>query len=156
VTVFSGFSKLCYAGLTPKGDVVKEPQGVQKIPVKDIAVEEGSQEMANSPSMQPYMDYVEGVFAGRDPTLALEAVSKLPLKQRYIWRIASALKWAFCDFDNMSVEADRATLEEADLKKVLEMIQFRPIEFCLFLKAMIGENGMERVMQGAVNYAKQR
>ena len=133
---------------------MKEPEDNQRIPIKDLTLEEGSEDIANSPSMRPYMNFAEVVNAGRDPNVALEAISKLPLEQRYIWRIASALKWAFCDFDSMSVEADRVTLEEADLKKVLELLRIRPLQFCLFIKAMMGEDGMERVMQEAVARAK--
>jgi hypothetical protein len=37
----------------------------------------------------------------------LEVVRQLPLEKRYVWRVASALKWGFADFDNVNVNADR-------------------------------------------------
>ncbi len=41
----------------------------------------------------------------------------LPLEKRYAWRVASALKWAFADFENLNVVADRRTLSQEDLNK---------------------------------------
>ena len=61
---------------------------------------------------------------------------------------------AFCDFDDISVEADRATLEEADLKKVLELLRLSPVQFCLFLKALLGQEEIERIMLEAMAMAK--
>ena len=61
---------------------------------------------------------------------------------------------AFCDFDDISVEADRATLVEADLKKVLELLRLSPVQFCLFLKALLGQEEIERIMLEAMAMAK--
>jgi thioesterase domain-containing protein len=131
---------------------VSEPEN---IPIKDLNIEEGSQEMLKSPSMEPYMQLALKVVKEEDPDAALEEIAKLRLENRYVWRIASALKWAFCDFDDLNVEADRATLEEADLEKVTELIRLRPAQFCLFLKALLGEQEMEQVMLEALAMAKQ-
>ena len=43
-------------------------------------------------------------------SLTLKEVAALPLEKRYVWRVASTLKWAFADFDSMNMEADRQTL----------------------------------------------
>jgi hypothetical protein len=59
--------------------------------------------------MQPYLQLTKLVVQQQDPEKALEVISKLPLENRYIWRVTSALKWAFCDFDDINVEAGRAT-----------------------------------------------
>ena len=127
----------------------------ENIPIKDLKIEEGSEEILKSPSMQPYMQLAMMVVKQQDPKEALEEISKLPLEKRYIWRIASALKWAFCDFDDINVEADRATLEKADLEKVGELLRLRPVQFCLFLKSLFGEQEMERVILEALSMAKQ-
>ncbi len=127
----------------------------ENIPIKDLKIEEGSQEILKSPSMQPYMQLALMVVKQQDPKEALEEISKLPLEKRYIWRIASALKWAFCDFDDINVEADRATLEKADLEKVGELLRLRPVQFCLFLKSLFGEQEMERVILEALSMAKE-
>jgi hypothetical protein len=60
----------------------------------------------------------------------------------------------FCDFDDINVEADRTTLEGSDLKKVLTLLQLRPVQFCLFLKVLLGQEEMERVMLEALSMAK--
>jgi hypothetical protein len=134
---------------------VKEPKKIESIPIKDLVIEEGSKELLTSPNMQPYLQLAKMVVQQQDPKEALEIISKLPLENRYIWRIASALKWAFCDFDDINVEADRATLEEADLKTVLELLRLRPVQFCMFLKALVGQEEMERVMLEALAMAKE-
>jgi hypothetical protein len=131
---------------------VSEPKN---IPIKDLKIEEGSQEILKSPNMQPYMQLALMVVKQQDPKEALGEISKLPLEKRYIWRIASALKWAFCDFDDINVEADRATLEKADLEKIGELLRLRPVQFCLFLKSLLGEEEMERVVLEALSMAKQ-
>ena len=127
----------------------------KNIPLKDLKIEEGSAEILKSPNMQPYMQLALMVVKQQDPKEALEEISKLPLEKRYIWRIASALKWAFCDFDDINVEADRATLEKADLEKVGELLRLRPVQFCLFLKSLFGEQEMERVILEALSMAKE-
>jgi len=127
----------------------------ENIPIKDLKIEEGSEEILKSPSMQPYMQLAMMVVKQQDPKEALEVISKLPLENRYIWRIASALKWAFCDFDDINVEADRATLEKVDLDKLMELLRLRPVQFCLFLKSLLGEQEMERVILEALSMAKQ-
>jgi len=65
------------------------------------------------------------------------------------------LKWALFDFDSVSVKADRATLGEEEMSKVLALLQLRPAQSCLFLKAMLGLEEMERVMRGAIEMTKQ-
>ena len=65
---------------------------------------------------------------GADPEPELAALRQLPLKKRYIWRVTSALKWAFADFDNLNVHADKDTLTQEDLAKVLELLKHRPTQ----------------------------
>jgi thioredoxin-related protein len=77
----------------------------------------------------------------------------LPLEKRYVWRVASALKWAFADFDNLNVVADKATLSPEDRAKVLGLLRVQPIQFCLFLKALFGPEEMKRVMIQAISTA---
>lgn len=127
----------------------------KNIPIKDLNIEEGSEEILKSSNMQPYMQLAKMVVKQQDAKEALEVISKLPLENRYVWRIASALKWAFCDFDDINVEADRAALEKVDLDKLMELLRLRPVQFCLFLKSLLGEEEMERVILQALAMAKQ-
>jgi hypothetical protein len=64
--------------------------------------------------------------------------------------VASALKWAFADFDNVNVTADRDTLSDADLTRVLKLLEHRPIQFRLFLAALVGPVEMRRMMVPAI------
>jgi len=88
--------------------------------------------------MKPYLDFAKAVMQGHDPTPELERIRKLPLEKRYAWRVASALKWAFADCDDFSVEADRQPLTPEGFARVMELLKFRPIQFCIFLKALVG------------------
>ena len=128
---------------------------IRQIPIKDLKSEEGAHELATSPEMAPYIRFAKAVMQDHDPAAEQDAIQNLPLEKRYVWRIASALKWGFADFDDLSVEVDRQTLTAEDFEKVLELLRFRPIQFCLFLKALVGAEEMERVMVGAIETSKQ-
>jgi hypothetical protein len=92
---------------------------------------------------------------GADGQTQLDALSKLPLEKRYVWRVASALKWGFADFDSVPVAADRDTLNPEDLAKVVDLLKFRPIQFCMFLKELVGAQEMKRMMVKAIMFAQQ-
>jgi hypothetical protein len=94
-------------------------------------------------------------MSGQDAEPYLAALAALPLEARYVWRVISALKWAFCDLDTENAIADVRTLSEEDLKKVAEPLSLRAIQFCLFVNALIGEEATERIMKHAVRCAKE-
>ena len=50
---------------------------------------------------------------------------------------------------------DRDTLPPDDLRKIGELLRHRPIQFAMFLKALFGAEAMEKIMNGAINSAKQ-
>jgi 2-polyprenyl-3-methyl-5-hydroxy-6-metoxy-1,4-benzoquinol methylase len=83
----------------------------------------------------------------------LEELSKPRLEKRYVWRVASALKWGFADFDDVGVTADRDTLNPEDLATVLDLLRLRPIQFCIFLKALVGAEEMKNIMLKAISFA---
>lgn len=68
----------------------------------------------------------------------------------------SALKWGFADFDSVGVEADRETLSPEDFRKVMALLKYRPLQFCTFLKVLIGEEAMEHMMLQAIRVAKEQ
>jgi hypothetical protein len=105
--------------------------------------------------MQPYLRLIKAGLQNQDITPDVEEIAQLPLEKRYMWRVASALKWAFADFDDVNVVVDRQTLSPDDLAKVLELLKLRPIQFCLFLKALVGAEGMERLVTEGITHAKQ-
>src|SRR5215467_16316919 len=118
--------------------------------------EDGAHELATSSDMEPYLKFAMAVMHDADPTAQLEAIRKLPLEKRYVWRLASALKWAFAGFDDLGVEADRRTLTPDDFAKVMKLLKFRPMQFCIFLTGLVGPTQMERMMVQAIGVAKQQ
>ena len=127
----------------------------EPLPIKDLISEDGAHELATSETMQPYLRLLKAGLQNKDTTPHVEEIAQLPLEKRYIWRIASALKWGFADFDSVYVPVDRETLSEEDLRKVLDLLRFRPMQLCMFLKALIGPEEMERLMTSAIAVAKQ-
>jgi hypothetical protein len=124
------------------------------IPIKDLISGDGAHEMATSPDMQPYLRLIAAGLQDYETTPHMETIAAIPLEKRYVWRVASALKWAFADLETVSVNVDRETLSEEDLRKVIELLRFRPIQFCMFLKALVGTEGMERLMKDGIEAAK--
>ena len=126
---------------------------IRRIPIKDLLCEEGSDELASSPDMKPYLNFAEAMIKDHDPAPELEAIRQLPVEKRYVWRVVSALKWAFADYDSLSVEADRRTLTPDDFAKITDLLKFRPVQFCLFLKALVGVEEMQGLMVEAIEAA---
>jgi len=56
---------------------------------------------------------------------------------------------------HLSVGADRQTLSPGDFAKVMDLLKFRPIQFCLFLKVLVGAEEMQRMMVQAIKAARQ-
>lgn len=64
---------------------------------------------------------------------ALEIVRELPLEKRYTWRVFSALKWAFADFEDEYVALDLPHIPEAtrlEMTKELEL-RFQQLQMLL-------------------------
>ncbi|HEY1255587.1 MAG TPA: hypothetical protein VGF01_12470 [Terracidiphilus sp.] len=98
---------------------------------------------------------LDAVPAAQDSEPFLAALAALPLEERYVWRVISALKWAFCDLETESAIADFRTLSEEDRVKVAEPLTLRATQFCLFVNALLGEDATERIMQHALRCAKE-
>jgi hypothetical protein len=69
--------------------------------------------------------------------------------------VASALKWGFADFDSVNVDADRKTMTAEDLATVAELLRYRPIQLRILLKALLGEEAMQKMMVEAIKIARQ-
>src|SRR5438105_193623 len=123
---------------------------IRRVAVKKLIQEEGSRELLDSSGMLPYVALAMAAVKGTDLKPALEQIRELPLEKRYVWRVASALKWGFADFDSLNVVADRDTLSQEDLAKITELLRLRPIQFCLLLTALLGSESMERLMTEAI------
>lgn len=127
----------------------------ERIPINQLRQEDGAHELATSPDMKPYLEFIKAVIQDHDPAPELDAIRQLPLEKRYVWRVASALKWGLADCESMSVEADRKTLAPDDFAKVMELLKFRPMQLALVLKALVGTEEMQRMMVEAIGVAKQ-
>lgn len=127
---------------------------IRNIPIKDIKTEPGADELIRSEKMKPYLALIKANMGGQDTQPYLAALAGLPLEDRYVWRVISALKWGFCDLDTQSARADLHTLSEKDLETVAEPLAVRAIQFCLFVQALLGQDGMEKIMQQALRYAR--
>ena len=56
--------------------------------------------------------------------------------------------------ETMNVKADRETLSPEDHQRLLELLNHRPLQFCLFLSALLGQQEMEAVMITAVKQSR--
>ena len=128
---------------------------ISGVPISEIHSEEGAQELVRSERMKPYLALLKAQIGGQDTEPFLTALAALPLEERYVWRVISALRWAFCDLETENAIADFRTLSAEDRVKVAEPLTLRATQFCLFVNALIGEDAMERIMQHAVKCAKE-
>ena len=79
------------------------------VPISEIHSEEGAQDLVRSERMKPYLAFLKAQISGEDTEPYLAALAALPLEERYVWRVMSALKWAFCDLDTENAIADLHT-----------------------------------------------
>jgi hypothetical protein len=105
--------------------------------------------------MKPYFALLKAQMSGQDTEPYLAALAALPLEERYVWRVISALKWAFCDLETESAIADFRTLSEEDRVRVAEPLTLRATQFCLFVNALLGEEATDQIMQHALRCAKE-
>jgi len=125
------------------------------VEASSLKMEDGAKELLSAPEMQPYSRYIEAAMFGGDVDPSVREIAALPVEKRYVWRVASALKWGFADFEDWNVVVDRKTLQPEDFDKLLKLLRFRPIQLCMFLKALVGTEEMERAMNNAIAVAKQ-
>ena len=131
-----------------------EDPDIRNVNPKDLESEEGAEDLVLSEKMRPYLHVAEALLANKGLEDAVAEVRELPLEDRYTWRVLSALKWAFADLDTVNVGVDRRTFTPDDRQRIIELLQHRPIQFCLFLRALIGAEGMEGMMLSAIEAAK--
>jgi hypothetical protein len=129
-------------------------QSTKRIPIRDLKIEPGAEDLIDSPAMEPYAKLALAVMGHKDVAPAIEEITALPLEKRYTWRVASALKWAVADFENLNVVADRRTLCQEDFGKLVDLIRVRPLQFCMFLAALFGQERMEKLIASSVERVK--
>jgi len=129
---------------------------IKHIPIKDLRQEPGAHELASSPDMKPYLEFIKAVMHDHDPSPELEAIRQLPLEKRYSWRIASALKWGFADFDDLSVDADKKDADARGFGQVDGSPEAALGPVLHFPKILIGAEEMKRITVQAIGVAKQQ
>src|ERR1035438_6664611 len=135
-------------------DGQRDDDSIKQVPIRDLKVDPTAEDLIDSPAMEPYVRLALAVMGHKDVGPAVKEISALPLEKRYTWRVASALKWAFADFENLNVVADRRTLSQEDLDTLVDLLRVRPIQFCLFLSALFGEKQMEELIASSVQQVK--
>lgn len=130
-------------------------QNFKVVGLESLKMEDGARELMSAPEMQSYLSHIEAVMTQGDVDAALREIAALPLDQRYVWRVASALKLGVADIEDWNVVVDRKTLSQEDADKVMQLLRFRPTQFCMFLKALLGAETMERIMAQTIANAKQ-
>jgi len=128
----------------------EDDEPIKQVPIRDLKVDPEAEELMDSPAMKPYLNLAMAMMGGKDTGPAIEELAALPLEKRYVWRVASALKWAFTDLDTVSVEADRQTMSPEDRERLVELLKHRPLQFCVFLSALFGQKQMELMMVSAI------
>lgn len=108
---------------------------VKNIPPKDIKTDPLSHELARSEGNRPYLDCLIKAYRNNAAGLeaALQVVRDLPLEKRYTWRVFSALKWAFADFEDEYVGLDLPHIPEptrSEMTKELEL-RFQQLQMLL-------------------------
>lgn len=131
-----------------------ESREPESIPISSIRVEDGAKELVRSEKMKPYLELLKAQIGGQDTAPFVEALAAVPLEDRYSWRVTSALKWAFCDLETENLIADLETLCEADVKKLIEPLQMRALQFSIFLLTILGEEAGEHLILQALKGAK--
>ena len=130
---------------------MKEPE---MMPINRIRTDDIAHDLISS--RLEYVQYITALTQGQTGQSELEKIRALPLEKRYTWRVASALRWAFADFESMNISVDLNTLSKEDLKKLVELVHIpvRAIQFCGYLKSLIGYEEMEKLMADAIRAAK--
>jgi hypothetical protein len=114
---------------------------VQKLSIKDIKIDPLATDLATSEEAQPYLDYFMKAYRNDSVGLeiALKTLQGLPLEKRYTWRVFSALKWAFADFDDECVRLDLPSISEAKRSEMAKELELRFLQMQMLLRVFQSE-----------------
>ncbi len=108
----------------------------KNIPLKDIKIDPLAKELVTSEKAKPYLDYFKKALSNdaAGALAALKVLQELPLEQRYTWRVLSALKWAFADFDDECVRLDLPHIPEPKRTEIFKELELRFLQLHMLLK----------------------
>jgi hypothetical protein len=117
----------------------------KRVSLKDIKIDPLAKELASSEEARPYIDYF--VKAYRNDAAGVEATLKvlrdLPLEQRYTWRVFSALKWAFADFDDECIRLDLPYIPDPKRSEIVKELQLRFQQFQMLLRVVSNDGSKQ-------------
>jgi hypothetical protein len=110
---------------------------MHKVSLKDIKVDPLAHDLATSEGTRPYLDCVIKAYGTNAVGLeaALEVVRDLPMEKRYTWRVFSALKWAFADFEDEYVKLDLPHISESTRSDMIKELELRFLQLQILLQA---------------------
>jgi hypothetical protein len=109
-----------------------------KVPLKEIESDPLAHELATSQRTQPYLDCLIKAYRNNAVGLeaALQVVRDLPLEERYTWRVLSALKWAFADFEDEYVGLDLPHIPEPTRSEMAKELELRLQQLRMLLETL--------------------
>jgi hypothetical protein len=91
---------------------------LREVKLSEIKTDPVGDELTKSAKMKPYIDYYVAAMNKKGVEAAVRRVADLELKDRYLWRVASALQWAFGDFDGETAKLDWQFMSEEQRRGV--------------------------------------
>jgi hypothetical protein len=100
---------------------------MHNVPLRGIKVDPLAHELATSEGNRPYLDCLIKAYRNNAAGLeaALQVVRDLPLEKRYTWRVFSALRWAFADFEDEYIGLDLPHIHEPTRSEMTKELELR-------------------------------
>jgi hypothetical protein len=113
------------------------PMEMQNVSLRGVKVDPLAHELATSEGTKPYLDCLIKAYRNNAAGLeaALQVVRDLPLEKRYTWRVFSALKWAFADFEDEYVALDLPHIPEPTRSEMTKELELRFQQLQMLLQA---------------------
>jgi hypothetical protein len=114
---------------------------MHNVPLRGIKVDPLAHELATSEGTRPYLDCLIKAHRNNAAGLegALQVIRDLPLQKRYAWRVFSALKWAFADFEDEYVALDLPHIPEPTRSEMTKELELRFQQLQMLLRVFICE-----------------
>jgi hypothetical protein len=111
------------------------------VPLREIKIDPMAYDLATSEGTKPYLDCLIKVYRDNAVGLeaALEVIRDLPLEKRYSWRVFSALKWAFADFEDEYVGLDPPHIPEPTRSEMTKELELRLRQLRMLLETFHAE-----------------
>ena len=119
------------------------------INLSQIKTEPVGDDLMRSEKMKPYIDLHVALAKEKGVEAALSLVVNLELRDRYLWRVASALQWAFADFDSGTARIDWDAMSEEERAQVTKMLDLRLIQLSYLISELYGASEADRQLSQA-------